>query len=169
LLESKDLQGTYRLRKFGVDDLASVTHINELCLPENYTDIFFVDLYRRFPETFIVAEEDDKVVGYIMCRVEVGFSNFGLSGFVKKGHIVSIAVVPEHRRKGIGEALVAQAMEGMRGYSGKQCYLEVRVTNEEAIALYKKLGFEVTRTVHGYYADGEDAFVMSRDIQSKDK
>jgi ribosomal-protein-alanine N-acetyltransferase len=43
------------------------------------------------------------------------------------------------------------------------------VTNEEAIALYKKLGFEVTRTVHGYYADGEDAFVMSRDLQSKNK
>lgn len=169
MLESKDLQGTYKLRKFGVNDLASVTHINELCLPENYTDIFFIDLYHRFPETFVVAEEDDRVVGYIMCRVEVGFSNFGLSGLVKKGHIVSVAVLPEHRRKGIGEALVAQAMEGMRAYSAKQCYLEVRVTNGEAVALYKKLGFEVTRTVHGYYADGEDAFVMSRDLQSKNK
>jgi ribosomal-protein-alanine N-acetyltransferase len=163
------LQGMYKLRKFSVNDLASVTHINELCLPENYTDIFFVDLYRRFPEAFVVAEEDDKVVGYIMSRVEVGFSNFGLSGFIKKGHIVSIAVLPEHRRKGIGAALVTQGMEGMRAYSAKQCYLEVRVTNEEAIALYKKLGFEITRTVHGYYADGEDAFVMSRDLQSKNK
>jgi len=163
------LQDTYKLRKFDMNDLASVTRINELCLPENYTDIFFVDLYRRFPETFVVAEEDDKVVGYIMCRVEVGFSNFGLSGLVKKGHIVSVAVLPEHRRKGIGEALVARAMEGIRAYGAKQWYLEVRVTNEEAIALYKKLGFEVTRTVHGYYADGEDAFVMSRDLKSKNK
>jgi len=57
----------------------------------------------------------------------------------------------------------------VRAYGAKQWYLEVRVTNEEAIALYKKLGFEVTRTVHGYYADGEDAFVMSRDLQSKNK
>jgi ribosomal-protein-alanine N-acetyltransferase len=84
-----------------------------------------------------------------------------LSGLVKKGHVVSVAVLPEHRRKGIGEALVTQAMEGMRKYNAKQCFLEVRVTNQEAISLYKKLGFEVTRTIHGYYADGEDAFVMT--------
>jgi ribosomal-protein-alanine N-acetyltransferase len=138
-----------------------VTEINQTCLPENYTDIFFVDLFRRHPETFVVAEEDGKIAGYIMCRVEVGLSSIGLSGLVKKGHVVSVAVLPEHRRKGIGEALVTQAMEGMRKYNAKQCFLEVRVTNQEAIALYKKLGFEVTRTIHGYYADGEDAFVMT--------
>jgi ribosomal-protein-alanine N-acetyltransferase len=152
-----------------MNDLASVTRINQACLPENYTDIFFLDLNRRFPETFVVGEEDGEIVGYIMCRVEVGLSNLGLSGLVKKGHVVSVAVLPEHRRKGIGEALIKQAMEGMRAYSAKQCYLEVRVTNEEAISLYKKLGFEIARTIHGYYADGEDAFVMSRDIQSKNK
>lgn len=163
------MQGTYKLRKFGMNDLASVTRINQACLPENYTDIFFLDLNRRFPETFVVGEEDGEIVGYIMCRVEVGLSNLGLSGLVKKGHVVSVAVLPEHRRKGIGEALIKQAMEGMRAYSAKQCYLEVRVTNEEAISLYKKLGFEIARTIHGYYADGEDAFVMSRDIQSKNK
>lgn len=96
-----------------------------------------------------------------MCRVEVGLSSIGLSGLVKKGHVVSVAVLPEHRRKGIGEALVTQAMAGMRKYNAKQCFLEVRVTNQEAVSLYKKLGFEVTRTIHGYYADGEDAFVMT--------
>jgi len=97
-VESADLQGIYRLRKFTVNDLASVTRINQACLPENYTDIFFVDLHRRFPETFIVAEENGNVSGYIMCRVEVGLSNFGLTGLVKKGHVVSVAVLPEHRR-----------------------------------------------------------------------
>jgi ribosomal-protein-alanine N-acetyltransferase len=155
------LQGTYGLRKFAINDLASVTQINAACLPENYTDIFFVDLYRRNPETFVVAEEDGKIVGYIMCRIEMGLSNFVLSGVVKKGHVVSVAVLPEHRRKGVGKALVIKALEGMRGYGAKQCYLEVRVTNQEAISLYKKLDFEVTRTIHGYYADGEDALVMT--------
>lgn len=168
-MESKDLQGTYKLRRFSMNDLASVTHINQACLPENYTDIFFVDLHRKFPETFVVAEEDENLVGYIMCRIEAGLSSFGLGGLIKKGHVVSVAVLPEHRRKGIGEALIAQAMEGMRTYNAKQCYLEVRVTNEEAVSLYKKLGFDVTRTIHGYYADGEDAFVMSRDLQPKTK
>jgi ribosomal-protein-alanine N-acetyltransferase len=149
------------LRKFAMSDLASVTQINTACLPENYTDIFFVDLYRRYPETFVVAEEDGKIVGYIMCRIEMGLSNFGLSGVAKKGHVVSVAVLPERRRKGVGKALVLKALEGMRGYGAKQCYLEVRVTNQEAISLYKKLDFEVARTIHGYYADGEGAFVMS--------
>jgi ribosomal-protein-alanine N-acetyltransferase len=78
-----------------------------------------------------------------------------------------VAVLPEHRRKGIGEALVEKAMEGMKAYGAKQCYLEVRVTNQEAISLYKKLEFHISRTIHGYYADGEDAFVMGCDLQPK--
>jgi ribosomal-protein-alanine N-acetyltransferase len=155
------LQDTIKLRKFTVSDLGAVTHINQVCLPENYTDFFFIDLARRFPETFIVAEENGEVVGYIMCRIEVGLSNFGLGGLTKKGHVVSVAVMPENRRRGIGTALVTKAIEGMRMYSAKQCYLEVRVTNEDAVGLYKKLGLQVTRTIHSYYADGEDAYVMS--------
>lgn len=155
----------FRVRKFAVDDLGSVTKINRVCLPENYTDYFFVDLAKRFPETFIVAENQGEIVGYLMCRIEVGLSNFGLGGLVKKGHVVSIAVLPEHRRKGIGGAVVKESMGKMQAvYNAKQCYLEVRITNESAISMYKKLGFEITRTIKGYYADGEDAYVMSRKL-----
>jgi ribosomal-protein-alanine N-acetyltransferase len=161
-METGSLQETYSIRKFSMNDLQSVTQINRSCLPENYTDFFFIDLYKRFPETFIVAEEAGQVVGYIMCRVEVGLSGFGLSGLVKKGHVVSVAVSPEHRHKGVGEGLVSKALEAMKLYNAKQSYLEVRVTNDEAIKLYKKLGFEVTRTMHGYYADGEDAQVLTK-------
>jgi ribosomal-protein-alanine N-acetyltransferase len=82
--------------------------------------------------------------------------------------VVSIAVLPEHRKKGIGEALVKEAMNAMKlQYNAKQCYLEVRITNEPAINLYKKLGFEIARTVSGYYADGEDAHVMSKKLDPK--
>jgi len=158
------LQETYVLRKFAVNDLHKVMEINRTCLPENYSDYFFVDLFRRFPETFLVAEEADKVLGYIMCRVEVGLSSFGFGGLMKKGHVVSVAVVNEHRRKGVGRALVLRAMEAMKTYGAKQCYLEVRVTNESAVSLYKNIGFEVTRTIRGYYADGEDAHVMSKKL-----
>jgi ribosomal-protein-alanine N-acetyltransferase len=161
------LQETFELRKFAVNDLQSVMRINRICLPENYTEFFFIDLYHRFPETFIVAEENGEVVGYIMCRIEVGLSNFGFSGLIKKGHIVSVAVLPPYRRKGVGTALITKAMDGMRLHNAKQCFLEVRMTNTEAVSLYKKLGFDVTRTIHGYYADGEDAYVMSRELSSK--
>jgi ribosomal-protein-alanine N-acetyltransferase len=155
---------TFKLRKFTPDDLQSVIQINRETLPENYSDYFFMDLHERFPETFVVAELEGKVVGYIMCRVEVGLSNFGLGGLIRKGHVVSIAVLPMARHKGVATALMNTAMEGMRVYKAKQCYLEVRVTNEAGVALYRKLGFDISRTVHGYYSDGEGAYVMSKKL-----
>jgi len=55
-------------------------------------------------------------------------------------------------------------MDGMKLYKAKQCFLEVRVTNMPAINLYRKLGFQITKTIKSYYMDGEDAYVMSREL-----
>ena len=77
--QGEKMQQTFSLRKFNPEDLQAVMQINRVCLPENYTDFFFIDLHQRFPETFIVAEENGKVIGYIMCRIEVGLSNFGFT------------------------------------------------------------------------------------------
>jgi len=137
-----------------------------VCLPENYSSYFFMDLYERYPETFIVAEVYGEVVGYIMCRIETGLPGFGLLGISKRGHVISIAVLPEYQRKGIGQALMEEAILNMRTFNAKECYLEVRVSNTSAINLYKKLGFETSRTINGYYADGEGAAVMVRKLAS---
>lgn len=158
------MQQTYKVRKFKPDDLQSVMRINRFCLPENYMDFFFMDLHQRFPETFIVAEEEGKIVGYIMCRIEVGLARFGLGGLIRKGHVVSIAVLPHGRRKGVARALMDVAMKGMLHYKAKLCYLEVRVTNGPGVTLYKRLGFDISRTLKGYYSDGEDAYVMSKKL-----
>jgi ribosomal-protein-alanine N-acetyltransferase len=158
------MQQTFKLRKFTPDDLQNVMQINRFCLPENYMDFFFMDLHQRFPETFIVAEEDGKIVGYIMCRIEVGLASFGLGGLIRKGHVVSIAVLPQGRRKGIAQALMTKTIDGMTYYKAKLCYLEVRVTNDPGVSLYKKLGFAVNRTLNGYYSDGEDAYVMTKKL-----
>ncbi len=155
---------TFTLRKFEPDDLQDVIYINRVCLPENYTDMFFMDLHQRFPEAFIVAEQDHEIVGYIMSRIEVGLSNFGLGGLIRKGHVVSLAVMPQARRKGVASALLNAAMTGMNHYKAKQIYLEVRVTNEAGVNLYKKANLEVTKTIPGYYSDGEDAYVMSKKL-----
>jgi len=158
------LQTTFTLRRFKPSDLEWVMRINRICLPENYTTFFFMDLYQRFPETFIVAEEDGEVVGYIMCRIETGTPSFKLFGITKKGHVISIAVLPEHQREGIGYALMQEAMEALVYYRAKECYLEVRTSNVPAVSLYRKMGFEVARTIGDYYADGEDAYVMARKL-----
>jgi len=138
--------------------------INQIALPENYSPDFFMDLYDRFPATFIVAEEDDKVVGYMMCRIENNLFGFA-SGHAKKGHVISIAVLPEHQHKGIGEALMKEALHNMKAlYKAKECYLEVRVSNLPAITLYRKLGFAARRTLQRYYVDNESAYMMAKKL-----
>jgi len=139
-------------------------HINRVCLPENYTTSFFMNLYQRFPETFIVAEENGDVVGYIMCRIETGIPSFKLLGITRKGHVISIAVLPEHQREGIGYALMREAMDAMVNHKAKECYLEVRASNVPAVNLYRKMGLEIIRTIRGYYADGEAAYMMARKL-----
>lgn len=155
------LELNYKIRPFKTSDLEGVIQINRECLPENYSPHFFINLYKRFPATFIIAEVNGEIVGYIMCRIETGIPSFKLLGVAKKGHVISIAVLPTHHRKGIGYALIREATKAMVNYNAKECYLEVRESNIPAVYLYKKLGFETVRTVRNYYADGEDAFVMT--------
>jgi ribosomal-protein-alanine N-acetyltransferase len=154
----------YGIRLFSTLDLDQVTKINLSCLPENYTHSFFLNLFSRFPKTFVVVTTKDGVVGYIMCRMEFGFSEIQKFSLVKKGHIVSIAVLPEYRNKGLGKALVERALMGMKDYNVREGYLEVRVSNVVAINLYQRLGFEVARKIENYYKDGENAYVMTRKI-----
>jgi len=149
---------SFRLRDFRPEDLETVIHINRTCLPENYSPYFFMTVHRRYPDLFIVAERGGRVVGYIMCRIERDF--FGRR---TKGHVISIAVMPEHRRMGIATALMREALARMAGrYRASECYLEVRVSNTPAISLYEKLGFWKDRRVPGYYLDGEDAYIMKK-------
>jgi len=156
----------FEIRPFKSSDIDQVVQINLACLPEHYDQSFFFELYYRFPKTFLVATVHDEAVGYIMCRMEHGFSEMRRFNLIKKGHIVSIAVLSEYRRNGLGKALVAKALEGMEEYSVGECYLEVRVSNKPAINLYKKFGFTVVRRIGSYYKDGEDAFVMARGTPS---
>jgi ribosomal-protein-alanine N-acetyltransferase len=158
------LEVNYKFRRFKPSDLEGVIRINRACLPENYTVLFFMNLYKRFPETFIVAEANREIVGYIMCRIETGIPSFKLLGITRRGHVISIAVLPNYQQKGIGYALMREATQAMVNYNAKECYLEVRESNLPAVGLYKKLGFEIARTSRNYYANGEDAFVMAKQL-----
>src|SRR6478735_11250544 len=142
-------------------DLEAVVNVNIDTLPEHYSDYFFESTLRELPESFIVAELEGKIVGYIMCKIEYGFSNFRKLGFVKKGHVVSVAVLPEHRRKGIGEGLVLEAIGGVKLKKSDELYLEVRCSNSDAVKLYEKLGFIIKQRLKAYYRDGEDAYLMA--------
>ena len=149
------------IRRCEERDLNSVVNINMATLPEHYSDYFFESLLRELPEAFIVAEVGDKVIGYIMCKIEFGFSNFRKLGFVKKGHVVSVAVLEQHRGKGIGKALMLEGINGVLNRKSDEIYLEVRVSNTQAIQMYQRLGFQIKSRLRSYYRDGEDAYLMA--------
>jgi ribosomal-protein-alanine N-acetyltransferase len=123
-----------------------------------------MNLHKRFPNTFIVAEENGELIGYIMCRIETGIPSFKLLGLTKKGHVISLAVLPKYQRSGVGYSLMLKAVEAMEKYDAKEAYLEVRINNEAAVNLYKKMGFEIVKKNIGYYADGESAYRMAKKI-----
>ncbi len=152
------------MRRFTPADLEAVININRVCLPENYAAYFFIDTFNTLPDTFIVAESEGRVVGYIMCRLEHGFSDLKKLRFAKKGHIISVAVMPDYRSLGIGSSLVQQVMSALSTLQADECYLEVRIPNVPAINLYKKLGFQITRTIPRYYFDASDAYVMTKPL-----
>lgn len=154
----------YILRRCCIEDLKYVIDINEKTLPEHYTDYFFESLLREIPEAFIVAEYRDEIVGYIMCKLEFGFSNFRKLGFVKKGHVVSISLLENHRGRQIGKALMIEGINGVVSRKGDEIYLEVRTSNIPAISLYEKLGFQTKSILKSYYRDGEDANLMALDL-----
>lgn len=107
---------------------------------------------RRTDGICLVAEVRTTIVGYILVALQVDV-----------WHILNVTVHPIHRGRGIGSALVTAAMRigDRREHAGYT--LEVRITNQRAISLYRRLGFDTHGIRRGYYSDnGEDAMIMWR-------
>ena len=153
--------GNCIIRRCDPTDIIPVMEINLKTLPEHYSDYFYESLLDELPEAFLIAEISGKLIGYIMCKMEYGFSNFKKLGFVKKGHVVSVAVIDEHRGKGIGSELVNESLKGVKMRQCGEMYLEVRCSNNDAVRLYEKLGFSMNQRLKTYYRDGEDAYLMA--------
>jgi ribosomal-protein-alanine N-acetyltransferase len=98
--------------------------------------------------------------------MEYGFSQLKRLGLARKGHVVSVAVLEEHRQKGIGTRLIQLAQEEMKKKSANESYLEVRISNQSAVKLYEELGYKVTGKLEAYYRDGEPAYVMAASLAS---
>ena len=83
---------------------------------------------------------------------------------IDEGHITNIAVHPDKRGKGYGTKVTSAMMQAAVDVGVQYMTLEVRVSNEPALALYKKLGFKKAGVRKKYYEDnGEDAYNMVND------
>ena len=101
-----------------------------------------------------VALADEERAGYAEIRMIAG-----------EGQIYNIAIAPEFRREGMGEALLRHLIDKADADGCKLVTLEVRSGNEAAMELYKKLGFREVGRRKGYYAKGgEDAVLMDLDL-----
>lgn len=90
----------------------------------------------------------------------VGYGGFWL--MAREAHIGTLAVKPEHRGRGIGELLLATMIERAVELGAEVMTLEVRVSNQVALNLYRKYGFTQVGLRRHYYSDNqEDALIMS--------
>ncbi|XP_027956309.1 N-alpha-acetyltransferase 11 [Eumetopias jubatus] len=149
------------IRNARPDDLINMQHCNLLCLPENYQMKYYFYHGLSWPQlSYIAEDEGGKIVGYVLAKMEEDPDD------VPHGHITSLAVKRSHRRLGLAQKLMDQASRAMiENFSAKYVSLHVRKSNRAALHLYSNtLNFQVSEVEPKYYADGEDAYAMKRDL-----
>lgn len=102
----------------------------------------------------IVIEENDQVLGYLVGQIIFEMSD-----------LYYVAVHPDYRSRGYGKLLVEQFIYDACQKDSDTMSLEVRISNQAAIRLYEKCGFISVGTRVRYYADGEDALLMTRNFR----
>jgi ribosomal protein S18 acetylase RimI-like enzyme len=111
---------------------------------------------------FLVAVKGRSVCGYMVTCT-------GGKAAANRAELVSIAVDPKHRGKGIASALMDSTLRRLRRRGVVRLLLMVKVTNRVAIRFYEKYGFCKSRIVRGYYEDGADGWRMAMDGDSKSR
>ena len=149
------------IKRCNLDDLDGVIKVNEEELPEDYPYFFYKSILDNYPESFLLAQNNQgRIVGYIMWRVEKSPSLDSLR-YINKGHLVSIAVSQEYRKRGIAKSLLTHSMQAIKKYKVHEYVLEVRVSNYNAIKLYEQFNFQISNIKKNYYRDGENAYYMT--------
>lgn len=136
------------IRPFSLSDLNAILKIERESFPKSpYDRMTFIHLHSLYPQHFLVYtgttdHEKGHIRGYII--------------FSPEGHIISLAVLPPERRKGIARALLRKAMATPHL---KGLYAEVRRSNLGAQAFYSQMGFRIVGVVPNYY-ENEDALII---------
>ncbi len=82
-------------------------------------------------------------------------------------HITSIAVHPEHQKKGLGKFLISDLIKRSNSLLTNHIHLEVKDTNEPAKNLYKSMGFKIVGNRPNFYKDGSDAIIFNKQLNKK--
>ncbi len=149
----------FRIRQFEKADFDTLWRIDQACFdPQLAYSRPEMAFYMRRPGSFTLVAEAEGVPGN------------GVLGFIvaetrrKSGHIITIDVVAEARRAGVGSALLRAAEDQLLRAGVVAVALETPVNNEAAIRFYKQKGYFVEKTVAGYYSGQMDALVMTKEL-----
>ena len=139
-----------RTRPMKIKDIPAVAEMEREIFSMPWSEQSFTDALQADYTLFLVAEVFGVTVGYI-----------GVYLAADEAEITNVAVRKECRRSYLGEHLVREALWEMRRRGVVSVYLEVRISNDPAIRLYEKMGFEICGTRKGFYEKPrEDAYVM---------
>ncbi|WP_053361400.1 ribosomal protein S18-alanine N-acetyltransferase [Bacillus sp. FJAT-27251] len=142
---------TIAFRQMEIDDIDKIHEIESKSFATPWSrEAFYNELTKNRFALYTVIEHGREVAGY--CGAWI---------IVDEAHITNIALLPEFRGMGLGEALMRKVMEIARKMGVRTMTLEVRVSNDRAQSLYRKLGFQDGAIRKRYYTDNmEDALVM---------
>jgi ribosomal protein S18 acetylase RimI-like enzyme len=148
-------EGRFEIEAASWRDLNALRHLEEACFPQDAWPLWDLISVLTLPGVVrLKATLEGRMVGFIAGdrRDAQGIA-----------WIVTVGVLPDYRHKGIGEALIRACEERL----GKVIIrLSVRASNEEAVRLYRRLGYRWFGTWTRYYSDGEDAVVMEKSIEA---
>ncbi|KAF3437356.1 hypothetical protein FNV43_RR20109 [Rhamnella rubrinervis] len=151
------------IRKATIDDLLAMQACNLFCLPENYQMKYYLYHILSWPQLLYVAEDyNGRIVGYVLAKMEEESNEC-------HGHITSLAVLRTHRKLGLATKLMSAAQNAMEQVFGAEYVsLHVRKSNRAAFNLYTEtLGYKIHDVEAKYYADGEDAYDMRKELKGK--
>lgn len=141
------------MRRAGPLDLWGIHQVEKASFSEPWPLLAFLPYILEKDALAFVAEETG-IVGFILAFWEN-----------EEIHIHDLAVLPEHRRKGVASALLSHLLAAAKG--ARRIKLEVRASNLVAQAFYKKHGFREAAFLPHYYEDGEDGILMIRELASR--
>jgi len=142
------------VRQMEVDDLQQVMAIERENFTVPWTEKGFLTFLLRYDTLFLVAEEDNQIIGFC-----------GIVMVLDEGEITNVAVSKARQKEGIGKLLVDSMIRLVAELGITLLHLEVRRSNEGAISLYRRIGFTEVGMRHNYYEEPkEDAILMRTKI-----
>jgi ribosomal-protein-alanine N-acetyltransferase len=149
-----------KIREALESDLVEIHVIEKEMYPTPWSFSFFKMMHLLKETIFIVATENDEIMGYSVGEVE----KMGKpKAPIQVGHVLNVAVSQNNQQKGIGSLLLDEIEGRFIEKEAEMAYLEVRESNTKAQTIYKKRGYQYVRTSKGYYGD-EDGFIMMKTL-----